>query len=471
MEILLQQAALIESLREQVESLQHENERLRSRLEGVEREGKRQAAPFRRADDERSADPAPPGRKPGHQAHFRRAPEQVDEEVTVSFPADPAGDPGPLCPQCGEGLAHVRPIEQTIEELPPVTPVVTRLVTYRGACAHCGTVETRHPLQTSRATGAASAQLGPRAQALATSLVHQHGMTLRRACGVLEGLFGLSLSPGGLTQLLHRMRARGDVEQAEADLLAAAREGDVQHVDETSWWVARAQKPQQWLWVFADAAQTLYRVRAHRRGEVVEDVLTGAFRGVLVTDCLPIYDRLDEALFADGAKQQKCYAHHLKALSTQRQAYREAHGGRASPYIQRLRGLLLGAMALRGSDLPPGRRKRARAALEKSADRLLNSDRADPHEEKIRKRLRKQREHLFVFLDQEQVPATNNLAERRLRPAVIRRKLSCGNRSARGARTWECLASIAATCVQQGRSVLDFFEQAASLTRTPLPIR
>ncbi|MDQ3414747.1 MAG: transposase, partial [Verrucomicrobiota bacterium] len=53
--------------------------------------------------------------------------------------------------------------------------------------------------------------------------------------------------------------------------------------------------------------------------------------------------------------------------------------------------------------------------------------------------------------------ATNNLAERQLRPAVIRRKLSCGNKTRRGARTFEVLTSLAATCRQRKE---DFLQMA-----------
>jgi transposase len=91
-----------------------------------------------------------------------------------------------------------------------------------------------------------------------------------------------------------------------------------------------------------------------------------------------------------------------------------------------------------------------RQALETNADRLLGPPRtqanagpgAAPLEEKLRQRLLKQRHHLFTFLDHEAVDATNNLAERQLRPAVISRKLSCGNKTERGAQTWQVLASL-----------------------------
>ena len=94
---------------------------------------------------------------------------------------------------------------------------------------------------------------------------------------------------------------------------------------------------------------------------------------------------------------------------------------------------------------------------------LEETPRACVHEEAVRVRLWKQRDHLFVFLEHPGVDATNNLAERQLRPAVIRRKLSCGNRSHRGARTFEILASLAATCRQRGEDFLQMATNAARL--------
>jgi len=49
--------------------------------------------------------------------------------------------------------------------------------------------------------------------------------------------------------------------------------------------------------------------------------------------------------------------------------------------------------------------------------------------EKIRQRLVKQQDHLLTFLDYSEVDATNHLAERQLRPAVISRQLSCGDKT------------------------------------------
>lgn len=55
---------------------------------------------------------------------------------------------------------------------------------------------------------------------------------------------------------------------------------------------------------------------------------------------------------------------------------------------------------------------------------------------RVLKRLSRQKDHLFTFMHYDYVDPTNNLAERQLRPAVISRKISCGNKTMKGAKTW-----------------------------------
>src|SRR5207245_9114715 len=118
------------------------------------------------------------------------------------------------------------------------------------------------------------------------------------------------------------------------------------------------------------------------------------------------------------------------------------------------------ALALKGAALDAAALAQHRRALEQKAEELLSVPRPGL-KEKVRRRLDKQRDHLFTFLDHPQVDATNNLAERQLRPAVIARKLSCGNKTGKGARTWEILTSLAATCSQRAESFAKLVGQAA----------
>lgn len=66
------------------------------------------------------------------------------------------------------------------------------------------------------------------------------------------------------------------------------------------------------------------------------------------------------------------------------------------------------------------------------------------------RRILKHLESLFVFVTEPAVPATNNAAERSLRPLVVSRKISGGTRSPRGTATAMTLASLFGTWRAQG---------------------
>lgn len=441
-EIILNQAAAIQQMQEhiadleqQIRDLNDRNNGLSGKLEALEKVAARQAAPFRIPDQHRSTHPKKPGRPQGHPGAHRRIPDHVDEEIVV--PLD-------QCPQCGKALQGQRAVVQYIEELPVVRPRVIKLITHEADCPCCQqAVRSTHALQVSLAEGAAGVQLGPVALGVAAELNKQHGLTLRKTCAVLEQLFQLKVSPGGLTQALARLAQR--LGPAYENLLARLRDGPYVHSDETSWWVGG---PGHWLWVFADKNSTVYRVAPGRGRDVFVETLGADYAGVLISDCLSVYDGVN-------APQHKCYSHHLKAIAQALQAG-------PSAYLEQLRALLKAALALKGAEGDAEQRKHLRSALEQHADELLDTPRQGL-EEKVRRRLHKQRDHLFTFLDHAEVEATNNLAERQLRPAVIARKVSCGNKTERGARTWEILASLAATCAQRGKSFAQLVSNAALL--------
>jgi hypothetical protein len=71
------------------------------------------------------------------------------------------------------------------------------------------------------------------------------------------------------------------------------------------------------------------------------------------------------------------------------------------------------------------------------------------------KRLKRHRPELTRFLWDEQLDGSNNAAERALRPAVVMRKITGGNRSEQGAQAWATLASLLKTADQQHLGVYD----------------
>ncbi len=419
----------------QIDELRAEVERLKAELEQSRRAGKRQAAPFSKGTPK--ADPKRPGRKAGHPASHRPAPPpgQVDRTIEVPLP--------PECPACHATLGEAAVIlhDQYQIDLPEPEPVVTRFRVPVARCPACRRrVQGRHPEQTSDALGAAAVQYGPRLLGLAADLKYRLGVSYRKCSSVLLTLTGMAVASAALVRSGHRLRK---LAQPSYDrLVEAASKSVVQHVDETGWRIGGRSA---WLWVFADEHATLYRIRPSRAHEVVVEVLGEEFAGVLVSDCFLAYDPLPFA-------KQKCLAHLLKTCGEIERS--KARG--AARFSRRVAALLRKAMALKRRRGTIGDHGYAalRGKIHAELDRLSAGTYTDPDNARLAKRLRKQREHLLRFLDHDGVDATNNLAEREIRPAVIARKLSAGNRTEAGAEAHAVLAGVLRTCRRQGRDIL-----------------
>ena len=434
------------------ERLQHDLENLKGKVDELLRCQHRQAGPFSRKvrkapprpdkqltmltdQDGQDKRPTTSGRRGGHQGQYRQRPSApVNQHLEVPL----AG-----CPHCSNNdLHHRRALDQIIEELPEVQPQIIALRTYEGYCDCCAKqVRSTHPLQVSTAQGAASIHLGPRALTELVNLRHRLGLSCRKTAQQFTRSTGIKISSGGVA--LAYQRLAGKLKADYEALLERINQGRSAHVDETGWYVdGRA-----WLWVVCNRLGTVFHV-AQRRTRQVAEALLADFDGVLISDCLNIYD-------AWKGPQQKCYAHHLRYL-------RECMDVRPNSLIlPQLRQLLLDALDLgrqnQAGNLSPPVYEQRREELDQRADKLLRVKKGKrkklvvvhpPHgdygslERKSILRLARQRDHLFTFLDEPQVDATNNFAERQLRPAVIQRKLSCGNRTWRGADTWQTLKSL-----------------------------
>lgn len=437
-----------------IATLQEQVHQLQGQLASAKRAGKRQATPFARK--KRVAEPKRPGRKQGKgRFSYRRkpAPEEVDE--TKETPLE-------CCPDCGGPLTDRQEHEQYVVDIPPVEPVITRYVTHSGYCSHCRRrVRSRHPEQTSEATGAAGVVVGPRAKALAADMKHRLGVSYGKVCELLNDAFGLRVTRSGWYQADRRV-----AEQARPvyeELVEVLRESAVVHADETGWRVGTLSA---WLWVFTNRETTVYTIRRGRGHEVVLEILGREFKGVLVSDCFLAYD----AQALNNWLKQKCVGHLLRNLSEI-----EASKSRgAVRFARNVAALLREAIQLKAekADLSAEVFTERAAALEEQLDALIHERRrfTDPDNARFAKRLRKHRPHLLRFLYVDGLEATNNQAERMLRPAVITRKTTGCNRTAGGAEAHAILASVLATCRQRAIPLLDFLVKLQRASGNPPPL-
>lgn len=414
---------------------------------------------------QRRAPPPPPsgdagggrrrrGGQPGHPGHHRLllGEERVDRLVHVTPDA---------CRGCGAALPAepgvAEPVGERVQvvELPPVRAAVTEYRLAARRCRSCGTLT-----RAVRPAAASGGAFGPRLQAVATLLVGRYRLSRREAVACLAELGEVELSVGALARL---ERATSTALAPVVDEVATAvQHAAVANVDETGWWQGRTRS---WLWTAVTETLTLFRLDPSRGKAVVQALLGPDWTGIVGSDRYSAYRYLPLA------QRQICWAHlirEFRKLAAYNQHQRPLGtrlldiSGRIFAAWYRFRAAAIDRPTL-VVELAPLRAE-LRQALEDGLDpphavvagalcgSLLDSWPA-----------------LWTFAHLDGVEPTNNAAERALRPAVLWRKGSFGTQSDAGSRFVERIMTVAATCKQQGRSLLDFLVAAATAARLGLP--
>lgn len=341
------------------------------------------------------------------------------------------------CPHCTAAFAlEQQTLQQVYDriELPPIKPDVTRVRLFGGRCACCG----------ERATATAPAGLEPGSPfglsiaALVVYLHYAQAIGLERLAALMGEVFGLLISEGAISNML--ARARAPLAEAAAAIRETVVASPVVCSDETS---ARVSGKTWWEWVFVAHLAVLHVIRPSRGKAVVHEVFGPARPQVWVSDMLG-------SQRGHAKEWQVCLAHLLRDVR-----YAVECGDTAFSTL--FGQLLLRAIAI-------GRRRNAlkdttlaqyRADLDRRLDRVLAAVPIGEPGRRLRRRIAANRAHLFVFVTDRRVPATNNVSERHLRPSVIFRKVTNGFRCEWGAETYAAFRSVVSTAKSNRAAVLD----------------
>lgn len=380
----------------------------------------------------------PPGGKQGRRGHpgvGRALHPDPDRVVEAWLDA---------CPNCRSMFPTAAPTAQMVYdriELPPVKPDVTRVRLHGGRCCCCGL----------RAIAAAPGGLAPGSpfgrsiEAMVVYLHYTQAIGLERLRALLGEMFGLSISEGALCNIL--ARAQAPLATAASAITVAVVASRVVCCDETS---ARVAGKTWWEWVFVTSAAVLHVIRPSRGKAVPREVFGEARPAVWVSDALG-------SQRGHAENWQMCLAHLLRdtqfAIDCGDQVF-------AAP----LRRLLLRAIAIgrRRDLLKDTTLAQYRADLDRRLDRIMAAAPSNPDGEKLRRRIGRDGAHLFVFVTDRDVPATNNVSERNLRPSVIFRKVTNGFRAEWGAATYAACRSVVSTAKLNGSAVLNAIRDALS---------
>jgi transposase len=327
---------------------------------------------------------------------------------------------------------------------------VTEYQLFACRCPGCG----------SRVAGAfpdwvqAPVQYGQGVKALVALLSNSYHLSYQSIQQLFGDLYGFPLNENtlvGANECCYEA-----LQQSEQAIRQAVEASAVGHFDETG---HRVEGKLQWLHVASTREHTYLFAHAKRGAEALrsEQSVLASFKGCAVHDCWPSY-------FAfENCSHTLCGAHLLRELQAQIEAGSQWAGGLHELLLQMYQGSEKGRSALKepqswlerydqicrqGQQQEPPPEAGARGKPKKTKGRNLLE------------RLIKHKQAVLAFALQPLVPFTNNQAERDLRPAKVKQKVSGCFRTAKGAKVFARIQGFVSTARKQQRNVFQELRNA-----------
>jgi transposase len=396
-----------------------------------------------------------PGGQPGHAGRTLRQVEQPDE-VVVHEPV--------ACAGCGADLpAGRRPAGIVRRQVFDIPKIEVRVVEHRLVARRCGCGVLSQGA--GPAGVAAPVQYGPHAAAIAVYLCLGQHLPVERTAGLLADLFGTPMSAG--TVAAWTARAAAGLEPFTAAARQALAGAEVVHVDETGLRVAGRLH---WLHVACSALFTVLSCHAKRGKPAIDAVgVLPDFTGIAVHDAFAPYAGYTAATHA------LCNAHLLRELIAvvDHHTAHPPEGGDGVPadwcWATQVIDALLALKAIVDTAVQPDpealatqRRLIVSAALVGASPETTAPGAVGRRHRALARRIRRRIEDYLRFATDLRVPFDNNQAERDIRMAKIKQKVSGGMRTLDGAQDFAAMRSYLSTAAKHGRRPFDALTELTS---------
>jgi len=269
-------------------------------------------------------------------------------------------------------------------------------------------------------------------------LVYFIQISIDQARSILVFFTGIDLSRSQADSLLQQLGTLLEPELEKIiDLLALAY---LVHIDETGWKIG---KQRLYAWIFTNLAHTVLLYGKSRGEETIEEVLSRAFEGTVVTDFFSAYEKYFKG-------QQKCWAHLLRTMI--RLMLQHPDKKEYKVFFDQLHAIFVaGKKAQKNEALSEAQRQRKASMLQGKLRTLcarhgerIPTDACDDLRDflNLQKRMIKYMDSLFTFVLHPEVEPTNNRAEQGFRKTSKARNNYQTSKTERGARRRSVLASV-----------------------------
>jgi predicted RecB family nuclease len=354
----------------------------------------------------------------------------VDKEVVVE-------DKPALCPQCDSPTIWVaRRANNVLLDLKFAQGGIKRwAVRYRYnryRCAVCRAEMTPHVV---------GSKYGPNLRAYAVYLLIEMRLSNLKISEHIRTVFGLTVLHSMVNHIKRNMAKK--YEPTYRSILRQIAGGSVVHADETKGVVYGGGH---YVWVFANWTSVAYVYSESRDASTLGDIL-GEFKGVLVSDFYGGYDSVP-------CQQQRCLIHLMRDINEDvvKHPFNEELTFIASRFGSLLRDIVqtIDRFGLKKFHLKKHKRS-ANRFLDDISARHCSTEAGSA----LKKRIEKNRDRLFTFLDHDGVPWNNNNAEHAVRAFTRLRNVMITS-TPRGTTDYCVLLSMQQTLRSRGMGFLDF---------------
>jgi len=359
----------------------------------------------------------------GHIGWFRKKPKRIDriEDVRID-----------KCPNCGStDLNECAHIEEHIQE--DITLPVTETVLYRRRhyyCGHCKKI-----VSSKGKDELPKSYIGPKAKSLAAFMKYAIKISDRDIRTIFRKVFNLDIAISSIAGFKDQIKVKAL--PLYEQLLESLKQSPFIHADETGW---RVDGSNHWLWKFSDKRISLSHIDKGRGQKVVEDILGKDYNGILISDFLSAYNKIN------ARSKQRCLVHIFRDIKKVAEYW--CNDKEVLRYCRRLKKILEDAILLHKEYLNKEWDERYYSKRARLKDSLKDFGFPNPNKrilKRFAKRLERHKDEMLTFLYEKDIDYHNNHAEQQIRPDVIFRKITFGNRSIKGAENHSVLMTILQT--------------------------
>jgi transposase len=312
--------------------------------------------------------------------------------------------------------------------LPEVKIKTVRVNLYECFCKKCNKViKTEVPEKLSNRE-----LLSNNLKAMIMYLHYENYVSFKRIEKYFKEIYGIEISQGLIDNVIKS--SNPELIEKVKEIKKSIQSSELVCSDETS---ARVKGKTYWQWVFQNSKYS-YHVIEKTRGSIVKEELFGENHPAKY---------VSDAFSAQkvGVKEwQVCLAHQIRDCNYLIELDN-------NEFALKMKYLFQEAIKEKDSDLLTKKQKKIQYLS--MLEEILKIQTETNSEKKLRKRFSKFKDNLFMFLDYDNVPPTNNSSEQALRPSVIFRKVTNGFRSELGKQIFANFRSVIDTAKKQGFNV------------------